>query len=265
MSSINQDIGQRPDLEWIDVQLIDVDHNYQRDVDGRQVEKILKTFRWDHFGAVVLARKPDGRFSVTDGQHRCQAAKLHPQVTHVPAMITCIETVTGEAENFLVINRSRKAVSTIDTYWAGIAADDPAMVRIKDVLAKAGCEVVASDGEYRPGHTNAVSALARALDRYGDAATARALKVIRTAWPADAKALRGTLITALSRLIRHNKEIDEERLVRVLAPKSFAEMTAAAENFRKLSGGSAETAISKTIAELYNKHLSSKQIYFGVA
>ena len=85
MNEINLDIGAAPRLEWVDVDLIDVDHNYQRDVDGRQVAKILRRFRWDHFGAVVLAPKPNGRFAVTDGQHRCKAAKLHPHVDKVLA------------------------------------------------------------------------------------------------------------------------------------------------------------------------------------
>lgn len=265
MSQIAMAIGDRPDLVWVDVTLIDVDNNYQRELDGRQVQKILKGFRWDHFGAVVLARKPDGRFSVTDGQHRCKAAALHPQINEVPALIIKGEGMAAEAENFLVINRARKAVSPVDTYWAGIAAGNASDLRIRDVLHSAGCDVVASDGDYKPGTTNAVSALRRAVDRYGDGATIAALKVIREAWPTDPKALRGTLITTVARLVRNNKGIDRERLVRVLAPKSFAEMTATAEAFRKLSGGSTETVLSKVITELYNKHLSANQILIGVA
>jgi hypothetical protein len=262
---INTAIGERPDLEWVDVELIDVDHNYQRDVDGQRVSKILKTFRWDHFGAVVLARKPDGRFHVTDGQHRCKAAKLHPNVTHVPALIMKGEGMEAEAENFLVINRARKAVSPVDTYWAGIAAGNADDLRLRDVLASAGCDVVAGNANYKPGHTGAVAALRRCIERYGDGATIAALKVIRDAWPTDALALRGILISAIARLIRNNKQIDRDRLVRVLAPKSFAEMTAAAEAFRKISGGSSETVLSKAITELYNKHLQTNQILIGVA
>ena len=91
MSKINPEIGARPELRWVDVTLIDVDHNYQREVDGKAVERILADFRWDHFGAVVLAAKPDGRFAVTDGQHRVKAAQLHPQVSDVPALVTSLD------------------------------------------------------------------------------------------------------------------------------------------------------------------------------
>ncbi len=265
MTKINPEIGARPELRWVDVTLIDVDHNYQRDVDGRAVERILADFRWDHFGAVVLAAKPDGRFAVTDGQHRVKAAQLHPNIGEVPALVTSLSGTEAEAQNFLVINRRRKTVTTVETFWAGVTAGDPKCLRVHAVLKAAGCDVVAGAGEYKPGHTNAVTAVTRALERYGDKAVIAALKAIRAAWPSDAQALRGTLITALARLFKGNKDIDAARLVRVLQPKSYADMTAAAEAFRKLSGGDAPTAISKTVAELYNKHLSTGHIYFGAA
>jgi len=265
MSQIPSDIGPAPKLEWVPVGLIDVDHNYQREADGKRVKQILAAFRWDHFGAVVLAPAEDGRFRVTDGQHRVAAAQLHPAVDRVPALIISTSSMEAEAENFLVINRARKAVSTVETYWAGITAGDPHFIRIRDVLEKAGCEVVAGAGAYKPGHTNAISALDRSIKNFGEAATVAALKALRRAYPDDAKALRGTLITALARLVRNNDRLDQDRLARVLAGLSFAAMTAHAEGFRKLSGGSAETALAKTISEVYNKGLSTNTIYFGAA
>lgn len=265
MTDINLAVGERPELTWVDVSLIDVDHNYQRDADGKRVERILRLFRWDHFGAVVLAKKPDGRYAVTDGQHRCKAAQLHPHITEVPALVTSLEGAVQEANNFLIINRERKAVTPVETFWAGIAAGDAEARHIREVLQQADCDVVAANGEYRPGQTNAVSAIGRCLARYGDAATVQALKAVRQAWPKDAKALRGTLITALARLYRNNAEIETPRLVRVMTAKTPAELSGFAEGFRKLSGGSAETALSKAITELYNKGLSVNIIHFGMA
>lgn len=265
MSEIRMDVGSRPKLDWVDVTLVDVDHNYQRDVDGKSVEKILANFRWDHFGAVVLSQKADGRFNVTDGQHRVKAAQLHPEVSHVPAMIVALDGTAGEAENFLVINRARRAVNTIEIYWAGLASQDAQTLLVKAVLDQAGCEVCAAPGDYRVGHTMAVSAVGRSISRYGEAATVESLKTIRAAWPKDSKALRGTLITALARIFRASDKLDRDRLIKVLAPKSFIELTAHAEAFRKLSGGSADTVLARTITELYNKGLSSNIIYFGEA
>jgi hypothetical protein len=265
MTAINRDIGHRPALEWVDVALIDVDHNYQRDVDGARVEKILAEFRWDHFGAVVLARQANGRFMVTDGQHRVKAGQLHPDVTHVPAIVIGVSGSAAEAENFLRINRDRKAVTTLERYWAALAAGDPIAERVRDVLAAEGCEVAPAAGSFRPHWTFAVTAVQRALERYGDAATRSAIRTIRGAWPDEPNALRGVLITALARIHRENGKLDSGRLIRVLAPKSYAEMAAAAEAARKLLGGDAATALARTVSDLYNRGLHVGLIYFGQA
>src|SRR5690606_33517621 len=146
------------------------------------------------------------------------------------------------------------AVSSVEQYWAGLTAGDAGAAAISKVLQSAGCDVVPSAGHYRPNLTNSITSIDRCLKRYGDAATRRALLVIREAWPDDPKSLRGTLITALARILRANdKTISEPDLVAAIRPQSLAKLTAHAEAFRKLSGGSAETAITKAIVELYNK------------
>ena len=80
MSAINLAIGDKPALEWVEVGLIDVDHNYQRELKTHLVDKILRGFSWAKFGALVLSRQGNGRFSVVEGQHRWKAACLHPAV-----------------------------------------------------------------------------------------------------------------------------------------------------------------------------------------
>lgn len=266
MSDINRAIGAKPDLEWVDVELIDVDSNYQREIRPQLVDRILRTFSWARFGAVVLSRKGDGRFNVVEGQHRWKAASLHPDVGAVPAVIVSHDDAAGEAGSFLAINRDRMAVSSVEQYWAGLAAGDDTAIAISRVLQAAGCDVVPSAGYYRPNLTNSISAIKRCLERYGDGATKRALMVIRKAWPDEAKALRGTLITALARLIRNNAgTLADPELVAAIRPQSFAQMTAHAEQLRKLAGGAADVALSKTICELYNKGKRVNTIQIGEA
>ena len=264
MSEINRAIGEKPSLEWVSVELIDVDGNYQRDIKPALVDKILKTFSWTKFGAVVLSRQTSGRYSVVEGQHRWKAACLHPDVKAVPAVVVKHDDVAGEAQSFLAINRDRMSVTSVEQYWAGLTAGDERAMAISAVLTAAGCDVVPENGHYRPNLTNSITAIDRSLKRFGHAATRRALLVIRAAWPNEAKALRGVLITALARLIRSNeKTILDAELATAIRKQSFIKLTAHAESFRKLSGGSAETALSKTIAEIYNKGRRSGQIYFG--
>lgn len=265
MSKVNLDIGPRPTLAWVKVADIYIDHNYQREIDGNRVEKILRNFNWRDFGALSLVLQANGKFACTDGQHRWKAADLHPAIDEVPAVITEGDGLAGEAQTFLNVNRNRRAVTPIERYWAGLVAGDAEMSRISRVLQTANCDVVAAAGAFKPNHTSAVTALARALRNHGEAATRMALLTIRRAWPTNPQALRGTLITALSRIQKSNKKIDGDRLDGVLTRSSFAQLTAHAENFRKLSGGSAETNIARTIVELYNKGLSVNTIVFGEA
>lgn len=266
MSEINRNIGARPVLEWVSVDLVDVDGNYQREIKPALVDKILSRFSWAKFGAVVLSRQENGRFSVVEGQHRWKAACLHPDIDEIPAVIVEHDDVAGEAQSFLAINRDRQAVTSVEQYWAGLTAGDDAAIAISKVLQAAGCDVVPATGHYRPNLTNSIGAVGRCLQRYGHGATRRALLVIRAAWPEDAKALRGTLITALARIIRANeKSVADPDLVAAIRPQSLAKLTAHAEAFRKLSGGSAETALTKAVVELYNKGKRTNTIMIGEA
>lgn len=265
MSEINRDIGAAPDLEWVDICLIDVDSNYQRDVRPALVDKILRKFSWAKFGALVLTRKDDGRYNVVEGQHRWKAAELHPDVEAVPAVIVPHGGTADEAQSFLAINRDRMAVTSVEQYWAGLTAGDPTAAAISAVLKSAGCDVVPAAGYYRPNLTNSIGAVKRCIERYGDAPTRRALLAIRGAWPNEAQALRGTLITALSRIIRNNAGLVDADLIAALRPQSFARLTAHAEAFRKLSGGSSETAITKAVVEIYNKGKRVNTIQIGEA
>lgn len=256
------DPGEPPVLDWIDVTLIDVDRTYQREADAKNVQRIVDGFRWDRFGAVVLSPQPDGRYHVTDGQHRVLAAQAHPAVTHVPAAIIHAVGQRPEATNFLAINVDRKGITGIDRFWAGLAAEDPICARVQSVVTAAGCEVMRRAGGMAVGSTSAVAALSRSVQAYGDRATREALAVILEAWPTDPAALRGQVILATARLIECNPEISHERLSRTLGSKSFVELTAAAEGLRKLSGGTAESAFARAMAEMYNR-TSPKKIIAG--
>lgn len=254
MTEINRDIGARPSLEWIAVDLIDVDRNYQREIKGHLVSRILAKFEWRKFGVLVVASKPDGRFNVIEGQHRLKAALLHPLVNEVPAIVVAADDVAQEADSFLAINRDRMAVTSVEQYWAGVTAGNPDVLAVAEVLKAARCDVVPEQGHYRPHLTNSIGAVSRSIKRYGAGSTRRALVVLREAWPNDSKALAGTLITALARIIRANdSNVNDGDLAKAIRPQTRSGLTAHAEGFRKLSGGSAETALTRAIVELYNR------------
>lgn len=137
-----RDPGELPVIDWLDKSLIDTDPSYQRGLDRHRVSKILHGFEWASFGAVVVAKTDAGRYHCTDGQHRLEAAKLHPLIELMPAIIVAVTGTKGEAANFIALNRDRKNISKLDRYWAELAAEDEDAQTIAQVVQGASVTIV---------------------------------------------------------------------------------------------------------------------------
>ncbi|WP_319414394.1 DUF6551 family protein [uncultured Cohaesibacter sp.] len=248
------DPGGAPPLEYVPVDMIETDHQYQREAIPSRIRKILRDFDWRYFQPVTLTYHPDrGKYTVLDGQHRVEAIRLHPYIQRVPAAIIRAETLQQEADAFVKINTERSKVNTIDRYHAGLTAEDPNALMVKRVLDKANCAVVESQGQVKPRLTNAVTSVIRSCSSFGEDATSQACLAIADAWPQDGKALKGTLIRGIARVFYGNPECDIERIKRILREQDIGSLATLAEAMRKITGGSADMAISKTIVETYNR------------
>lgn len=168
MTESYPDPGDVPALDWIDVGLIDVDPLYQRPVDPVRVSTIANGFNWRSFGALVVVPVKDGRYHATDGQHRLEAAKAHPKVTHVPCVIVQAENIQSEASIFVEINASRKNVSALELFFAKLAADDDDALTIRQVCERAGVRIPKyPSAGFRPGDCVAIAALQALIGRRG--------------------------------------------------------------------------------------------------
>ena len=263
--TINRRIGVPPESTFVNVNLIDVDRQYQRALREVLVNRILRKFQWSRFGAIVLAKKNGGRFMVVEGQHRVEAAKRHPDINAVPAVVFEFASLEEEAKSFVGINRDRQAVSSVDRYWAAVTAGNPTALHVAAILKKAECDIVREHGAAQPGHTHAVTALERSIKNFGDEATVRALRILCATWPDDKDALRGTLITAVAGLVRFNPKLVDADLSAALCMHSFKEMTANAETIRKMAGGSSEVCLRRAIADLFNRGKSRRKLSYQQA
>ncbi|MHA6690575.1 DUF6551 family protein [Devosia sp. A449] len=204
-----RDPGEVPVLDWIDKTLIDVDAAYQRPLDCSRVEKILTWFEWSSFGAIVVAPVEGGGYHCTDGQHRLEAAKRHPGVSVVPAIIVQMTGTTAEAANFIALNRDRKNITALDRYWAELAAEDPEAVTMSQVTQRAGVSIQRYPApEYKPGQTVAVSAIRAVVDKWG---AMRAREILQVVARAELTPIRGEHIRAAEILMtddefRHDVE-----------------------------------------------------------
>lgn len=202
-----RDPGEVPVLDWVDKSLIDVDPAYQRRPDEGRVQRILDWFEWSSFGAIVVAPSGDGRFHVTDGQHRLEAARRHPAITVVPAVIIPKSGTTEEAGNFVVLNVERRNISQLDRYWAELAAEDPDALTVKQVCERAGVTICRYPGaEYRPAETVAVSAIRAVIDKRG---AMRAREILQVVAKAECAPIRGEQIRAAEVLLTDEEFRDD--------------------------------------------------------
>lgn len=161
------DPGEVPVLDWLDVNLLDVDPLYQRPEDEKRVNKIASGFRWDRFGALVVAPKEGGRYSIIDGQHRARAAQLHPGVSLVPAVIITADGVSEEAASFVGINAERKNTSALELFFAHLATGDEDAETVRQVCDRAGIRIPKHPQTYKPGDCIAVAAIQSLVGRRG--------------------------------------------------------------------------------------------------
>ncbi len=179
-----RDPGEVPVIEWLDKNLIDVYPTYQRGLDEACVQKIVDWFAWDSFGAIVVAPAEGGRYHAIDGQHGLEAAKRHPMVSQLPAVIIVGRGTVAEAETFVNLNGARKNVSPLEMHWAQLAAGDPEAETVKQVCDRAGVKLMrypGSNGKYAPGETAAIAALRGLIDKRGAMKARQTLEILADA------------------------------------------------------------------------------------
>lgn len=176
------DPGEIPVLDWIDVALIGVEECYQRPLDKTRVENIVRSFSWRSFGALVVVPQPDGSYHATDGQHRLEAAKLHPKVSHVPCCIVTAQDIRSEAGIFVDINKNRKNVNSLELFFAQLTAGDPEAETIHHVCKEAGVRIPKYAGKgFKVNDCIAIAAIQASIAKHGTVKTRSFLTLLTKA------------------------------------------------------------------------------------
>lgn len=162
------DPGELPVVDWISKDLIDVDAAYQRGEDTARAEKIARSFSWSKFGAIVVVPRDD-RFAVIDGQHRAAAAKMHPLIDNLPAVIMpSVQGTAAEATSFIGLNAERKQVNGLELFHAKLAMGDEDVLTVAQVLDRAGVTVPRyASAKYEARQTIAVNVINAMIGRHG--------------------------------------------------------------------------------------------------
>lgn len=197
--------GPRPQMQWIEVDALDVDHAYQRPLSSKHAKRLAIEFKWLSFQPLSVTPKPNGHYAVVDGQHRLQACKAIPQITKVPCYVVPAASQQAQAHAFVEINDSHKRVTGLEKFRAALVARDPITMSVAKACEDAGLKIVA--GQTLAPMTTASPALLVSLCRtHGIAPVRRGIGLMAIAWRKEGSAFSYAVMNAVILTCRYAGE-----------------------------------------------------------
>jgi hypothetical protein len=197
--------GPAPFLEWIAVERLVVDTEYQREIGRRgavNVMQIAEHFDWSKFAPVIIAPVEGGLFAIVDGQHRTTAATLRG-IDQVPCQVVQADRAK-QAAAYAAVNGNITKTTPQQLYHARLAANDPNAIEIANVCSAASVEVIRRNvplSEMKVGQTQAIGALTRCIKLYGRDTLITALQCITQTADGNPGFVRATIIEALCQIL----------------------------------------------------------------
>ncbi len=253
--------GPAPQLSWIEIEKLVVDHEYQRGIGRRgslNIAQISEQFDWSKFAPVIVAPIEGGLFAVVDGQHRTTAAMLRG-LLQVPCQIVQADRAK-QAAAYAAVNGNVTKTTYTQLFHAQVAAGDDEARVISDICAEAKVVVIKTNmalSNMKVGQTSAINALKKCHKLYGRRVLVLALRCITQTADGNAGYLRSTVIEALCDTLHAHAEwcIDESALLRYMDKFNFP------EGWDAMVGGRDHVfpnTAKSDFAERVEKHLSRR-------
>lgn len=178
-----QDHGAPPMLNWLAIEDLVIDDQYQRELNRANwsvIHKIARSFHWSQFSPVFVAPSVGGKYAIIDGQHRTHAAALCG-IKAVPCQIVQMDP-KQQAASFAAINGMMTKVTPYQIFRAGLAAGEKWAVNAAAACEQAGCRLMTSyiSGEgKKPGQITSISLIRFHVDKGRGALVTLGLRGIR--------------------------------------------------------------------------------------
>ena len=155
--------GPAPVLNWIDIEKLTVDDQYQRGIGRRgaiNISQIAEHFDWSKFAPVIVAPVEGGLFAIVDGQHRTTAAMLRG-LTSVPCQLVQADRAQ-QAAAYAAVNGNVTKTTHTQLFHARLAAGDEKANAIAAICSAAEVKVIRTNtaqSNMKVGQTSAVGAV----------------------------------------------------------------------------------------------------------
>lgn len=239
---MERNYGKKPEMAWINIDKLNVDDTYQRDITGTRsknnIKFIANHFCWGKFTPITVVKTDAGDYNIIDGQHRYRAAKILGDIKELPCWVIDKTAQLKQADTFIGINKNRVSTNPYDLYKAQIAAKDPKALRIDEFCVKSGIIIPFNGYCSQPCMTLALSTINKHLCFNNDAYLLEAINCIKSAFPDKTGQLKADIIDTIVCLkILYGAKIKDDMVIKAL--KSFENVdriTAKARELKALDG-----------------------------
>ncbi len=253
-------------FDWVLANTIEVDDEYQRNLNANRVNQIAQSLDPDAFNTITLSERPTGSLYCLDGQHRIAAALLsHPdQQVEVPAFIYTGLSPEDEARVFWKMNKHRLSPTAGDAFKARLRFGDPAAKTVKDTLDKNGINIRyfgLGGGVLGADEVQAIAECER-LSRRG--LLDDTLWTIGVAWRGEKGAYKAQYLAGIAQFLDlFAEELNDpkrgegrkQRVIDTLAILGPVGIDKTAAFYRENVGSRHSVAIARAIHARYNHHL----------
>jgi hypothetical protein len=204
---VNPALGSPPTLEWRAVGELHIDASYQREINAGPsqtlIRRIAMFWDWGLCQPLAVSRRPNGSFTIVDGQHRASAAKLRGDIAHLPCVITSYASAGDEAAAFVALNQQRRPLSGLDVFKAALAAGDMEATQVNIALTDAGLRIASSTNlvSLPAGAMSNVRGLQRCYRIHGVQVLTAALRVLSQAYPGEVLKYGGTIFPGVEEIV----------------------------------------------------------------
>lgn len=226
----------------------------QRKFSLAQSEKYAANMDLDKLGIPIVNLR-GGIYWIIDGQHRIEALKMWFAPAD-PGQIPCEvyeDLSDSEMADIFLGRDDRRPINVFEKFSVACTAGRSRETDIRRAIESNGLKVSQTK---EPGCVGAIGACAKVYDLGGPIVLGQAVRTIRDAFGADAKAFDGQLIQGLGLIFnRFNGRTNEKRLVTQLSSFRYGArgVLQSAETKRERTGNNKAHCVAATLVDIYNK------------
>jgi hypothetical protein len=253
------------EVRMLPVSDLAIDRKYQRILDKGWCERVAQKWKPELCQALDVSVRESleygNQYFVIDGQHRLEAARIRG-VKMLPCIITRNLTSEDEATLFIQLQKNRRALGSIDLFWAMFHSNDPAAVRIAELCQKHDFVIARKLGDNANNKIACVSALQRVY-RYSEGTLDETLRVLRDTWDGAHDSLLRNVVQGIGRFVHafavsenysHGALVDK---LKAIAVDDLAKRGELAARDYKLS---APNGFARAVLEQYNHRRQHRKL-----